>query len=395
MVKCILVTVPTETADAVIEGLDKIPDIAQDMAVFDGRRCTQLQFKVHEQKVGFVFTKLGELGVGTNFGTIDVLHVVVSKPRLPKRHRKRKYKVDDRATVEEIFELADSNTHLTFDFLILIAIAGLIASVGLVTDSGVLVVAAMLVSPLMGPIVGLTLGWKLHDREMFWKGMRNELIGMAVTFTVGMLTGLFVWMFWGTEEILTDEMAARGEWYNLVAGVFVAIPSGMGVAVGLTAGSFASLVGVAISASLLPPIVNSGICFTLWLAGGADDAGHEVDYGRISFVSWLLFMINWVCIFTSAGFLFYLKKVRIVKPQHTKLKRSGSDHRRLLLEESASSASIPDYSSASCNDSSGSFSEYSQEKVKTPTIKEIRENKTASNMWGTSYYRLEKPPGND
>jgi uncharacterized membrane protein len=48
-----------------------------------------------------------------------------------------------------------------------------------------------------------------------------------------------------------------------VAGIFVAIPSGAGVAIALTGGISSTLVGVAISAALLPPIANSGMCVTV------------------------------------------------------------------------------------------------------------------------------------
>ena len=58
-------------------------------------------------------------------------------------------------------------------------------------------------------------------------------------------------------------MANRGTWQNLYIGCPVAFFSGMGVAVSLLDDQTASMVGVAISASLLPPAVNAGI---LWVA---------------------------------------------------------------------------------------------------------------------------------
>lgn len=60
-----------------------------------------------------------------------------------------------------------------------------------------------------------------------------------------------------------DEMSARASGTNLLVGLPIAFVSGLGVAVGLLDDQTSSLVGVAISASLLPPAVNSGI---LWIA---------------------------------------------------------------------------------------------------------------------------------
>jgi len=54
----------------------------------------------------------------------------------------------------------------------------------------------------------------------------------------------------------TDEMLGRGKPRSIAVGALVAIPSGAGVALSILAGNAGSLVGVAISASLLPPAVN-------------------------------------------------------------------------------------------------------------------------------------------
>ncbi len=56
-------------------------------------------------------------------------------------------------------------------------------------------------------------------------------------------------------------MSSRGEPISLAIGIVIAVPSGVGVALSALSNNQASLVGVAISAALLPPAVNVGICF--------------------------------------------------------------------------------------------------------------------------------------
>lgn len=56
-------------------------------------------------------------------------------------------------------------------------------------------------------------------------------------------------------------MYGRGDPDNLIVGVAIAVPSGIGVALSILSNNANSLVGVAISASLLPPAINSGM---LW-----------------------------------------------------------------------------------------------------------------------------------
>lgn len=58
-------------------------------------------------------------------------------------------------------------------------------------------------------------------------------------------------------------MNVRGEASNLITGVFVAIPSGIALALAITSDVVAPYVGVAIAAALLPPIVNAGLTFVL------------------------------------------------------------------------------------------------------------------------------------
>lgn len=171
--------------------------------------------------------------------------------------------------------------------MLLLISAGLMAAVGLGSNSSVVTVASMLVSPLMGPILGIafcnvlvhshTVAAVVHDHALLKKSLRSELIGIAIC--VGevycshhqILCGLFVGFCCtplGTVShgniwpgMPTDEMKNRGDAYNLIVGFFVALPSGVGVALAISGRNTSSLVGVAISASLLPPCVNAGL---LW-----------------------------------------------------------------------------------------------------------------------------------
>lgn len=68
----------------------------------------------------------------------------------------------------------------------------------------------------------------------------------------------------------TSEMVSRGQLRSLWIGILVALPSGAAVAVSLLSGNQSSLVGVAISASLLPPCVNAVRSFM--------PSGHLTDF---------------------------------------------------------------------------------------------------------------------
>jgi uncharacterized membrane protein len=83
-------------------------------------------------------------------------------------------------SVEEIRSSINGQSRLTFDYLVMVAAAALIAGVGIITDSSVTVVASMLVSPLMGPILCAAFGIAVCRWDMVWRGVRNELYGVRI-----------------------------------------------------------------------------------------------------------------------------------------------------------------------------------------------------------------------
>ncbi|XP_046866415.1 uncharacterized protein LOC6642167 isoform X2 [Drosophila willistoni] len=142
--------------------------------------------------------------------------------------------------------------------------SNILASFGLVENSTIFLASSMLISPLMGPIIAAIFGTVIEDRSLRRLGMINELIGILMATLVGFIFGLIVCTTdkrYGIGEGLTEEMLSRCDLHSLIVGIFTAIPSGAAAAIGILGGNIGSLVGVAISASLLPPAVNSGL---LW-----------------------------------------------------------------------------------------------------------------------------------
>lgn len=120
----------------------------------------------------------------------------------------------------------------------------------------------MLISPLMGPILAATFGAVIKDHKLQYWGIKNEVIGIFMCILVGFFFGLIVcglsYRIGDTNE-LPSEMIARTQLRSLIVGICIALPSGAAVAIAILGENFGSLVGVAISASLLPPAVNTVI----------------------------------------------------------------------------------------------------------------------------------------
>lgn len=148
--------------------------------------------------------------------------------------------------------------------------------------------------------IQMTFGSRVLDWELTSFSFKHEVISLIVCVFTGMLVALASFWTESAEEWPTEEMASRGTLVGLVAGVAIAIPSGMGVALSILGNNTASLVGVAISASLLPPAVNAGLCwmYALLVRVGAAErtANSNYDFGMTGTISLALTVINILCI---------------------------------------------------------------------------------------------------
>merc|ERR1719361_1486765 len=308
-------------------------------------------FMVVNKKTHELIDLLTLYGVSSRFGTLDVTALTSTKPRVAtfrentimpedaftigssssttsSKKKKKKYAVSDRLAYDEVYDTIDGQLHLTFDYLALIAVGAIIAAIGLLTNSAVAVVASMLVSPLMGPIVGMTFGAIIREKQMFWKAFRNEAIGVFVCFVTGAVMGFITAPIMDTpldEQLafgINTQISSRGEWSALLWGAGVAAPSGVGVALGVSADQVSALIGVAISAALLPPITNSGLClasalvFQLnpeWTHETGQWKGNAMDVSwhwfTVGYISMMLFLLNWLLIFVFGMLTFRLKKL--------------------------------------------------------------------------------------
>jgi uncharacterized hydrophobic protein (TIGR00271 family) len=179
-----------------------------------------------------------------------------------------------------------SSSEWNFDFVALMGLATGIATFGLIGNSPAVIIGAMLVAPLMTPLMGIGLSIIQGNLRLARMTSRTALYGFVLAFGLAFCIGA------GNQEfaIATDEMRAR-HWPNMVdllvafvAGVAAAYASGR-------PGLLAALPGVAIAASLVPPIAASGLALSI--------GDYDLALGAM-----LLFLVNVVAIiFASAGAL--------------------------------------------------------------------------------------------
>jgi uncharacterized hydrophobic protein (TIGR00271 family) len=203
----------------------------------------------------------------------------------------------------------EEGVNFSFNFNVLLLVASILAGLGLVSNSSATIIASMLVSPIMGPVVGLAYGTTISDWKLVRRSLRNETICLAFCIIMGTVIAGITGPTSVAEDWPTAEMSGRGTWENFLIGLPVAFFSGLGVAVSLLDEQTASLVGVAISASLLPPAVNAGI---LWVAHSFTE-NDVIEYYQYGMVSLCLTVANIVLIWISACLMFKMKEVLPIK----------------------------------------------------------------------------------
>lgn len=161
--------------------------------------------------------------------------------------------------VRSAAEVAGTNLWVLF-------FAILIASVGLNVNSTAVIVGAMLISPLMGPIVGVGYGIAVQDMHLIRRALRNLLI-----FTVlSLLTSTVYFLFSPIEEFGAELLARTTP---TLWDVLIAFFGGAAGIIALTRRSISNVVpGVAIATALMPPLCTAGYGLARgdWLhAGGA------------------------------------------------------------------------------------------------------------------------------
>jgi len=309
-VKQVQITVPYEKTEAVLDFLLDGLSIRNVMK-FNADNAIVLQFRIPDDSVNETIEGLKSRGVGVEFGFIDILDLKASLPR-ETEEAVNDTRIQREATlaVEEIYENVKKQASLSFDYIAFVILAAVMAGFGLIQNNVTVIVASMLLSPLMGPMLGVALGYVVRDRALFVKGTKNEMIGVVLSLSVGVVMALVMPLL-QPEAIATivnevegniiTEITRRAGFASIDVGV--AIFSGAAVAVSITRGDMSSLVGVAISAALMPPAVNAAMMTVLGLA-----IGHS-GVLMVGGGSFLLLAMNILLIDLAAIVMFRVKKL--------------------------------------------------------------------------------------
>ena len=153
--------------------------------------------------------------------------------------------------------IRDGVTFRGTNILILI-IAVLIASLGLNTNSPAVIIGSMLISPLMGPIIGIGLGIGIHDFELIKRCLRNLIMAAGFSMIASTIYFLISPVNEGHSELLARTSPTI---YDVLIGFF----GGAAGVIGLCSKNKGNVIpGVAIATALMPPLCTAGYGIATW-----------------------------------------------------------------------------------------------------------------------------------
>lgn len=153
---------------------------------------------------------------------------------------------------EELYEKVADDARFGWPTASLVAVSAVVATVGIIQDSVTVIIGAMVIAPLLGPILAMIFGAALGEPRLILNALRSGVLGFAIAVATGALAGLFMRI-----DLAGEQLASRTDVGP--ESIALALASGAAAALSLTVGVSGALVGVMVAAALLPPAVVVGV----------------------------------------------------------------------------------------------------------------------------------------
>lgn len=203
-----------------------------------------------------------------------------------------------RVSRQELLQSIEKNSHASMNFILLVILSAVVATVGFIKNSEAVVIGAMVIAPMLGPVISMAFSSILGDLKLLVRSSITSLYGISIVVVISII---FSFLFnIGTN---TDQFLARTEvTYSDFA---LALASGAAGSLSFLNRLSGNLVGVMVAVALLPPTVALGLSLGqgMWVAA----------YG-----AFLLVTVNVTCILLSAVSIFSISGIRPIKWEEVK-----------------------------------------------------------------------------
>lgn len=203
---------------------------------------------------------------------------------------KAKQKPKQRISREELYADVLDSTRLSWIYIITIILSSIVAAIGILNNNVAIVIGAMVIAPLLGPNVALSLATTLGDIPLARNAAKTNLIGIATALGFAVILGFIVRSSPGIPAVAASTEVRLDS-------IVLALASGVAGALAFTTGLSTILIGVMVAVALLPPLVTFG----LLLGAG---------YWSPALVALELFLINIICVNLTGVVTFLFQGIR-------------------------------------------------------------------------------------
>jgi len=208
------------------------------------------------------------------------------------------------ATQDKVYEQIKENAEGDFDFYLLTVFSTIIITLGLLVNSGAVVIGGMLIAPMVWPIFLSALGIIMGRTRIFEKSLLTVLKASIFIFATAYLIGLL------TPDVIKNGQEILARTQPTIFELLIALASGfVGAFIVAYPKLGSAMAGVVVAVALVPPLAVTGIAISqnnMESAGGA----------------FLLYVTNLIAITFASGVMFLLARFRGPSTEEGKAMRS-------------------------------------------------------------------------
>ena len=158
----------------------------------------------------------------------------------------------NRVSREELYAAITESSRLSPIYMGMGVLSTILAASGLMRNSIAVEIGAMVLAPLLGPHMALSLATTLADIQLARRALKAATVGILTAFALAVAIALILRIHPDSTEIVSRTKVGLGD-------VGLALVSGIAGALAFTSGVSATLIGVMVAVALMPPLVACGL----------------------------------------------------------------------------------------------------------------------------------------
>jgi uncharacterized hydrophobic protein (TIGR00341 family) len=198
--------------------------------------------------------------------------------------------ISQRISREELYSDIEGSTRLSWVYIVMIILSAVVATIGMLRGNVAIVIGAMVIAPLLGPNVALSLATTLGDKDLAQRSVKTTVAGIMVALAFSAMVGMIFQVDPNIPEIASRTAVGLED-------LILALAAGSAAVLAFTSGAPSALIGVMVAVALLPPLVTLGMLLGAGFWGKAAGA-------------LLLLLTNLICINLSGVVTFLVQGVR-------------------------------------------------------------------------------------